>query len=69
MFLRCRFHIEGQGWHRPGADPGGGRIRREPPPKIGKHVFFGINRDFSHEIPQTFSRLHPLGAIFLSAPP
>ena len=31
---------------------------------LEKKWFFG---DFSHEIPQTFSRLSPLGAIFLSA--
>ena len=41
-----------------------------PPPKIGKNmIFFAQNRDFSHEIPQKFSRLPPLGAIFLTAPP
>ena len=40
--------------------PGGGGGR---PPKIGKKY------DFSHEIPQIFSRLPSLGAIFLSAPP
>jgi hypothetical protein len=39
-------------------------------PKIGKkYDFLAQNRDFSHEIPQQFSRLPPLGAIFLSAPP
>jgi hypothetical protein len=32
-------------------------------PKIRKKY------DFSHEIPQEFSHLPPLGAIFLSAPP
>ena len=37
------------------------------PPKIGKNMIFW--RNFSHEIPQQFSRLPPLGAIFLSAPP
>jgi hypothetical protein len=31
--------------------------------------FLVYNRDFSHGIPQKFSRLPPLGAIFLSAPP
>ena len=47
----------------------GGRTRRAPP-KIGKtNYFFAWNRDFSHEIPPQFSRLPPLGAIFLSAPP
>jgi hypothetical protein len=40
------------------------------PPKIGKkYDFLAQNRDVSHEIPQKFSRLLPLGAIFLSAPP
>jgi hypothetical protein len=34
-----------------------GRIQGGPPPKI----------DFSHEIPQKFSRPPPFGAIFLSA--
>jgi len=29
----------------------------------------GVDRDFSHEIPQQFSRLPLLGAIFLSEPP
>ena len=43
---------------------------RPPPPKIGKkYDFLAQNRDFSHEIPQIFSRLPPLGAIFLSASP
>jgi hypothetical protein len=31
--------------------------------------FFAYNRDFSYEILQKCSRLPPLGAIFLSAPP
>jgi hypothetical protein len=30
--------------------------------------FLAYNRDFSHEIPQTFSRLPVLGAIFLRRP-
>jgi hypothetical protein len=34
-----------------------------------KYDFLAQNRDFSHEIPQKFSRLPPLCAIFLSAPP
>jgi hypothetical protein len=34
-----------------------------------KYDFLALNRDFSHEIPQRFSRLPPLSAIFLSAPP
>ena len=38
-----------------------------PPSAIGKNMIFC--RKFSHEIPQNFSRLPPLGAIFLSAPP
>jgi hypothetical protein len=37
------------------------------PPKIGKNKIFW--RNFSHEISQKCSRLPPLGAIFLSAPP
>jgi hypothetical protein len=38
-------------------------------PKIGKIWFFGVKSwFFSHEIPQKFSRLPLLGAIFLSAP-
>ena len=63
----------------------GRRTRRpHPPSKIGKkntrntpntsaigkkYDFLAWNRNFSHEIPQNFSRLPPLGAIFLSAPP
>jgi hypothetical protein len=39
-----------------------------PPLKLEKYDFFGVNGDFSHEIPQKFSRLPSLGAIFLSAP-
>ena len=38
---------------------------RAPPQK--KNIRFSC--DFSHKIPQTFSCLPPLGAIFLSAPP
>jgi hypothetical protein len=40
------------------------------PPKIGKNMIF-LRKIviFLHEIPQKFSRLRPLGAIFLSAPP
>ena len=53
----------------PGADPGGAHPARAPPPKIGKNDFLAYNRDFSHEIPPKFSRLPPLGTIFLSAPP
>jgi hypothetical protein len=34
-----------------------------------KYDLLAQNRDFSHEKPQKFSRLPPLGAIFLSAPP
>jgi hypothetical protein len=37
--------------------------------KWKKYDFLAQNRDFSHEIPQQFSRLPPLGTIFLSAPP
>jgi hypothetical protein len=47
-----------------GADPGWG-TPGAPPPKIGKkYDFLAWNRDFSHEIPQTFSRLPPLPQIF-----
>jgi hypothetical protein len=35
----------------------------------GFQVRGGANRDFSHEIPQQFSCLPPLGAIFLCATP
>ena len=53
-----------QGRIQGGAHPAGA------PPKIGKkYDFFASNRDFSHEIPQQFSHLPPLGAIFLNAPP
>jgi hypothetical protein len=34
-----------------------------------KYDFLALNRDFSHEIPQQFSRLPPLGVIFLSSLP
>ena len=34
-----------------------------------RYDFLASNRDFSHEIHQKFSRLPPLEAIFLSAPP
>ena len=37
--------------------------------KFEKIWFFGVKSYFSHEIPQKFSRLPPLYAIFLSAPP
>ena len=41
-----------------------------PPPKLENNMIFWRKiRDFSHEIPQQFSRIPPLGAIFLSAPP
>jgi hypothetical protein len=43
---------------RGGSRGGGGRTRRAPPLKLEKIRFF------SHEIPQKFSRLPPLGAIF-----
>ena len=36
---------------------GGGAHPARAPPKIGKNMIF--RRDFSHEIPQTFSRLPP----------
>ena len=45
-----------------GADPRGAHPAHAPP-KIGKKY------DFSHEIPQKFSRLPLLGTILLSVPP
>ena len=52
---------------RPGAGSGGGAPVARRPPKIGKNmIFLALNRDFSHEIPQKFSRLPPLGAIFFN---
>ena len=51
-----------------GADPGG--APGAPPPEIGKNKIFWLKIViFSHEIPQIFSLLPPLGAISLSAPP
>ena len=44
-----------------GADPEGGVPGARPPLKLEKIRFFGV---FSHEIPQKFSRLPPLGPIF-----
>ena len=41
-----------------GADPGGAHPARPPPPKIGEKKIFW------RKIPQKFSRLPPLGAIF-----
>ena len=42
-----------------GPDPGVAHPARAPP-KIGKNkIFLVYNRDFSHEIPQHFSRLPP----------
>ena len=47
------------GRNHSGADPGGAHPAHATP-KIGKkHYFFPWNRDFSHEIPQIFSRLPP----------
>ena len=71
LYEHNRMGINSNVYDVPGADPGGGgRTRRAPPPKIGKkYDFFASNRDFSHEIPQQFSHLPPLGAIFLNAPP
>ena len=44
------------------ADPGGGGASGvSPPPKIGKKYDFFA--DFSHEIPQKFSRLTRLGEL------
>jgi hypothetical protein len=41
-----------------------------PPPKIGKNMIFWRKMvTFHTKYPKTFSRLPPLGAIFLSAPP
>jgi hypothetical protein len=48
---------------------GHGWITGADPLKLEKIWFFGVNRDFSHEMPQNCSRLPPLGAIFSSAPP
>ena len=46
------------------------KVLKVAPLKLEKNmIFFAENRDFSHEIPQQFSRLPPFGAIFLSAPP
>ena len=43
---------------------------RPPHLKIGKNkICLASNRDFSHKIPQTFSILPPLGAIFVSPSP
>ena len=55
-----------------GADPGGcTRCAPIPPLKLEKIwlFFFCENRDFSHEIPQKFSHLPPLGAIFFKCAP
>ena len=52
------------------ADPGGGeKARTRRPPKMGINMMIFLRKIviFSHEIPQTFSRLAPLGAIILSA--
>ena len=39
---------------------GGGGAGCAPPPKIGKNMIVLVyNRDFSHEIPQHFSRFPP----------
>ena len=52
----------------PGADLRGGATGARPP-KIGKNLIFWRKIViFSHEIPQKFSRLPPLGAFFLSTP-
>ena len=49
-----------------GGSKGGGSVPgAPPPPKIGKkYDVLSKNRDFSHEIPQQFSRPPALGAIF-----
>ena len=50
-----------------------GRIRgggQAAPLKLDKNVIFlAKNRDFSHEIPQKFSRLPPLGEFFFNCTP
>ena len=51
--------------YKSGADPGGVHPARAPPLKLKKYDFLWQNRDFSHEIPQKFSRLPPLSAIDL----
>ena len=48
----------------PGTDSGGGRTL-----KLEKIWFFGVKSWFFTRNTQQFSRLPPLGAIFLSAPP
>jgi hypothetical protein len=49
---------------------GGGAHPARAPLKIGKNmIFLAYNRDFSHKIPRKFSRLPPLGAIFVRTPP
>ena len=56
-----------------GADPGReGRTRgaARAPPKIGKNMIFWHKIVIFHtKYPKQISRLPPLGAIFLSAPP
>jgi hypothetical protein len=62
----------GGGGGAPGARPPkiGKKKNFAPPSAIGKNMIFCRKIViFSHEIPQKFSRLPPLGAIFLSAPP
>ena len=54
---------------RGGSRGGVGGAPGARPLKLEKIWFFFLNRDFSHEISQKISRLPPLGAIFLSAPP
>jgi hypothetical protein len=55
-----------------GGGGGGGAPGARPPPllKLEKIWFFGVKSwFFLHEIPQKYSSLPPLGAIFLSVPP
>jgi hypothetical protein len=52
--------------HVRGRSRGGGGAPRSPPLKLERIWFFGVKSWFYAKI---FSRLPPLGAIFLSAPP
>ena len=57
-FIVEEIGVHGKANRPAGADPMGGRTVR--PPKIGKNKIFWLKkRDFSHEIPQKFTRLPP----------
>ena len=49
--------------------PGAGAHPARSPLKLEIFYFLAQNRDFSHEIPEAFSRLPSFGAILLSAYP